>query len=438
LLENIQGMDREAVEMVLSLESYMAKYACCEPDGPDLSKHMIEFDDWQLDVPFPEGDLTILCCPEDRTCEVPDCQAGRRCCPKCKLPLCRECSSYLKKKTPSVPPAALANDMMVFYEPAELYTHQVTTMELLCASVCLTSMICFTLEAKYRRENPLDEQVHMARHRMGARGNATSFPLPWQQLLQQLEQNATTAPDLPRVGIELSDYVSVVLKTNEESSPDSLARFVHQARVRRSIVVSLIRNAKDRGHRAYKLVDMDAVERKARHLPEDGVPPEIVALLPHDDSLDQVLVQKAADPARGRGSVEEVAERMNDSQPNAVVDEKSSNDASDINAQRIAALRHLTTKLRPGRSDDPDTVSESAPKARRISITTGSQMVDQFTPWYFGVAFAFLFKLCTGMPDGPAFLEKERYRRSEDAPRIEISEWEHNRASLICVIVWLY
>ena len=64
-------------------------------------------------------------------------------------------------------------------------------------------------------------------------------------------------------------------------------------------------------------------------------------------------------------------------------------------------------------------------------------MVDQFTPWYFGVAFAFLFKFCTGMPDGPAFLEKERYRRSEDAPRIEISEWENNRASLICVIVWL-
>ena len=77
----------------------------------------------------------------------------------------------------------LANDLMIFYAPRELYTLNVTVMEMLCASVCLTSMICYTLEAKYRSEkpgsgggNPFDATVHMARHRTGARGNATSFP----------------------------------------------------------------------------------------------------------------------------------------------------------------------------------------------------------------------------------------------------------------------
>ena len=50
-------------------------------------------------------------------------------------------------------------------------------------------------------------------------------------------------------------------------------------------------------------------------------------------------------------------------------------------------------------------------------------MVDQFQPWFFGVAFAFLFKFCTGMPDLPQFAEKERFRRAGDAPRIEAPLW---------------
>ena len=50
-------------------------------------------------------------------------------------------------------------------------------------------------------------------------------------------------------------------------------------------------------------------------------------------------------------------------------------------------------------------------------------MIDQFQPWYFGIAFAFLFKYCTGMPDMPAFAKRSRYRRKADAPRIEINAW---------------
>ena len=98
-----------------------------------------------------------------------------------------------------------------------------TVMEMLCASVCITSMICFTLEAKYRGENPLDEKAHMARHRMGARGKATSFPVPWEALLAELkktdERNISgQAPDLPWSGDELSDVVSVLLKTRSTHS----------------------------------------------------------------------------------------------------------------------------------------------------------------------------------------------------------------------------
>ena len=86
-----------------------------------------------------------------------------------------------------MPAACLANDLMIFYAPEEIYTQGVTVLEMICASTCITSMICFTLDAKYRSENPMDAAAHMPRHRMGARGNATTFPLPWQDLLQQLE-----------------------------------------------------------------------------------------------------------------------------------------------------------------------------------------------------------------------------------------------------------
>ena len=88
--------------------------------------------------------------------------------------------------TPTVLDAALANDMMIFYAPKEIYINNVTVVEMICANVCITSMICCTLEMKHRNENPLDSTVHMARHRMGARGNATSFPLPWSSLLSEL------------------------------------------------------------------------------------------------------------------------------------------------------------------------------------------------------------------------------------------------------------
>ena len=46
----------------------------------------------------------------------------------------------------AMPQAALANDMMIYYAPRELYEDKVTMLEMVCASVCITSMICFTLE----------------------------------------------------------------------------------------------------------------------------------------------------------------------------------------------------------------------------------------------------------------------------------------------------
>ena len=116
---------------------------------------------------------------------------------------------------------------------------------------------------------------------MACRGNATSFPLPWQDLLVQLKNNdhAVATKDnvlLPRAGSELGNVVSILLKTAGTDCDDaSTARLIHQARVRRSVVIDLLEEMKNRGHRAYDHVDMHIVRRRAiEGLPADDVPPE--------------------------------------------------------------------------------------------------------------------------------------------------------------------
>jgi hypothetical protein len=142
----------------------------------------------------------------------------------------------------------------------------------------------------------------------------------------------------------------VLLKTsNDEDTAEGLARFVHQALVRRDVVVELITEMKASGHPAYQHVDLEKMREKAiRTLsanPEGEVPPEVAKVMPFDSHLDNIQVQKQATPVAARASLEEVARRFDEQKPNAVVLEKSSYDEADINAQRIAAVRHLATKL---------------------------------------------------------------------------------------------
>ena len=190
---------------------------------------------------------------------------------------------------------ALANDMLVFYAPQALVGEHgeddLTVMEIICASPCITSMICFSLEVKYG--NMLNTKALMQRHRVGARGNATTFPLPWELLLQELQKldtlhNAQQSASLPRTGAELQYVVQVLLKTSDANKTENLRNFIHQATVRKDRVVKLILELKRLGHRAYMHLDEAVVKAKAASLPDHGVPPELVHLLPQDDSLDKL------------------------------------------------------------------------------------------------------------------------------------------------------
>ena len=87
--------------------------------------------------------------------------------------------------------------------------------------------------------------VHMNRHRVGGRGNATTFAMPWQAILTELlrleeDSERQVAPDLPKVGEGLKYVVQVFLRTNDEEKRDKLKNFAHQARVHRHVVVNWI------------------------------------------------------------------------------------------------------------------------------------------------------------------------------------------------------
>lgn len=131
--------------------------------------------------------------------------------------------------------------MWTGYGLETIYKEKATAIELICASPCLTSLALMSMDNKHRQESRtgiFDEKAHMARHRYGARGNLLTFPLPVEDLLQQLAQDTSTADGpsaVPRTGKHLGEVFRVILITNKtgKTTDDELKTLIHQATVRR-------------------------------------------------------------------------------------------------------------------------------------------------------------------------------------------------------------
>ena len=286
-----------------------------------------------------------------------------------------------------------------------LYEKKVTVMEMICASPCLVAMVCFSLEVE--RGNLLNEELHMARHRVGSRGNVTCFPLPLQELYNELQRTDSEEGRLqcalPRTGVDLQDAVKILLKGSQEN----IAKLITQATVRRNVVVELILEAKARGHLSYRHVSEEDVWQRAKDLPENGAPPEVIHILELQRSLDNLIANKNASPASGRVDEKNAFDHC---RPNAVVDEKSSTEGGDINARRITALTTIVDQLQTDKEGGQGD----------IVVSTGSDMLDQFQPWFFSIAFAFCFKSGIACPD---LKKRNRYRRIKSAPEVTIERW---------------
>ncbi len=93
--------------------------------------------------------------------------------------MCAECLAHLmpSKGSSKKPPAALTNDLMICCAPKEIYEHRATVLEMICASTCLTSMLCFSLEKKYRGKRLYDAEALNQEHRIAARGECDIIPI---------------------------------------------------------------------------------------------------------------------------------------------------------------------------------------------------------------------------------------------------------------------
>ena len=62
-----------------------------------------------------------------------------------------------------------------------------------------------------------------------------------------------------------------------------------------------------------------------------------------------------------------------------------------------------------------------------ISSQTGSALIDQFKPWFFGCAFPYCFPWCAGLPDYGTVKDydpqQHRRRHNPGAPSVELRKW---------------
>ena len=472
----LAALSEAELEEMYGVETYKSRYAPALRSQRAIDEYNAELQRWTCT--FHNHDfctpVNLMCCPEDIRCA--SCSRDgppHKLCLDCNIPMCRVCHKAVEAGR--IPAAALANGMWIGEPHPEYYTDMsiqdvsghitvyqggITVMEMICASVCYTSMICFSME--YRFGSMHGTEVNMNRHRVGARGNVTCFPLPWEQLLEQFEEVAQHRARVPRTGDELADLVRVLLKTSATEDSDHtswLKSCIYQARIRRAVVVKLILDAKARGHPAYGAVDEKQVRERAAALPIDAVPPQLFAILGNDNSIDKLRPQKAATPVEGRSSAEHAFSCV---RPHAVVQERSCADVADINEQRLSTL-HETVSAVTGNipSEEPrhdvsqwttanvvewacarlipaacNAFREHDIDGRKLInldvkallslgigaedheavlghikklcssgmipnyvVRTGNVLIDQFKPSFFATAFPFVFKYGTGMPD---------------------------------------
>ena len=138
------------------------------------------------------------------------------------------------------------------------------------------------------------------------------------------------------------------------------------------------------------------MQARAAMLPLDGIPPEALKVIQQDasdETHDKLQPQKAATPCDGRLGPIQAGQVFAAQPPRAIVAEGNAGHNASQVAQ--AALEEMATRLAPP-SKAP---GNPAAGLDTLEIRTGNQMLDQFQPGYFSIAFPFCFPHATACPD---------------------------------------
>jgi hypothetical protein len=309
-------------------------------------------------------------------------------CTNCQVPICKICADALFGQPPQQPCIALTNDMWSGFSSDLIYAQKVTYLELLFASPCCLGLICFILQdsraastktdrSKRLKTSMFMEAAFQQEYRTAARGNITIWPMPLGEILEEMRRLEKDGVDLPRSAKDIAQVVRILLKS---AGPLPASLIVH-ATARRAVVVELIEDAHRRGHPSYQKLKMAEVRIRAEErVPENGVVPELVTQLEHDDGLDKVLLQKSSTPHAVAQNAGEVFQGM---RPNAVVLERSSVAERDLALTEAEAWQALGAKM----------------NGHTLEATTGSRMEDTFVYDFLSTAYPFVHKSVLAYPD---------------------------------------
>ena len=128
------------------------------------------------------ADVQLLRCPEDVTCEHHLGQEDELCA-RCHVQLCHRYRPHVFAEDPSQSPAALANDFLVGF--ASFVIHRQGYLLGAGLRVAMCSELSLVSTRGRNGSGVFNEQAHVQRHRTGARGNITLFPLPLDEVAKE-------------------------------------------------------------------------------------------------------------------------------------------------------------------------------------------------------------------------------------------------------------
>ena len=188
----------------------------------------------------------IICCPEDiRPCAK--CKDFEdRICGECEIPLCHQCS-YGICHEPQILEMGLCNDNLWGYSCELIYKYKVRWLEAAIVTPCWTSFLVYYVEDD--GGHLLNEHVQDPKFRTRVRGQAVSYPMPWEDIVTDLRQQFLDKHfmDLPR----RQDCLKYLLRVHLSVAGQDMEKHIKQLHVRPFVLLLLLEFLIERKHAVF-------------------------------------------------------------------------------------------------------------------------------------------------------------------------------------------
>ena len=322
-----------------------------------------------------------------------------RMCKDCRVPVCTSCQGKLwQADGKSNVPMSLANDNWYGYVQDIIARLNVRWIECACASICWTSQIIYHLEEPYG--HLMANDMRGAEGRTAVRGTVTSFPMPAEAILRNLQRamDQSTLMLLPHDGTVLAILVRLHLTGKVDAK-----KYLKEFEVRADVVVQLFRELVSRGFPGYVNYRIDELEERTRKLFKSGaaafVPEEVLkeieisAKTNEPRHLQREPWDKSATPAEPQSAEDKrFFETM---RRQIIMSERDGNFGKDEHATDTVAFSEFSD----------------------LKIETGSELIDQWKTEYLCTAMPFTLALPVG---GHDVRGRARWRRPKDAAEVEL------------------